>query len=102
MHNGLPVYKFAKEEDLGTESRVGIPVRGIREIQKLVDSTAKNALETDEYWYSDDLHMSVAAEHKFPNGESLTVTVTQITRGEPDSGLFEIPANYRQLDKPEE
>ncbi len=102
MHNGLPVYKFAKQEDLGAQSMVGIPVHGIRETQKLVDNTGKDVFETDEYWYSDDLRMSVAAEHKFPNGESLTVTVTQITRAEPDSGLFEIPANYRRLDRPEE
>jgi hypothetical protein len=101
MHNGLPVYKSAKEEDLGTESLVGMPVHGIRETQKVVDSTGKNGFETDEYWYSDDLRMSVVAEHKSPNGDSLTVAVTQITRAEPDSSLFEIPANYRQLDRPE-
>jgi hypothetical protein len=102
MHNGLPVYKFSKEEELGTQSMLGMPVHGIRETQELVDSTGKNTFGTDEYWYSDDLRMSLVAEHKFSNGGSLTVTVTQITRAEPDPALFEIPANYRQLDRPEE
>jgi hypothetical protein len=101
MHNGLPVYKFSKEEELGTQSMLGIPVHGIRETQKLVDSTGKNAFGTDEYWYSDDLRTSLFAEHKFPNGGRLTVTVTQITRAEPDPVLFETPANYRQVDRPE-
>lgn len=102
MHNGLPVYKFSKEEDLGTQSMLDMPVHGIRETQKLVDSAGKNIFGTDEYWYSDDLHMSLVAEHKSPNGDRLTVTVTQITRTEPDPALFEVPANYRQLDRPEE
>jgi hypothetical protein len=102
MLSGLPVYKFSKEEELGTQSMLGMPVHGIRETQTLVDSTGKNTFGTDEYWYSDDLRLSLVAEHKSPNGGSLTVTVTQITRAEPDPALFEIPANYRQLDRPEE
>jgi hypothetical protein len=102
MHNGLPVYKFSKKEELGIQSMLGMPVHGIRETQELVNSAGKNAIGTDEYWYSDDLRMSLVAEHKFSNGGSLTVTVTQITRAEPDPALFEIPANYRQLDRPEE
>jgi hypothetical protein len=102
MHNGLPVYKFSKEEELGTQSMLNMPVHGIRETQELENSTGKNTIGTDEYWYSDDLRMSLVAEHKFPNGGSLSVTVTQITRAEPDPALFEIPANYRQLDRPEE
>jgi hypothetical protein len=102
MHHGLPVYKFSKEEELGTQSMLGMRVHGIRETQKLVDSTGKNTFGTDEYWYSDDLRMSLFAEHKFPNGGSLAVTVTQITRAEPDPALLEIPAKYRQLESPEE
>jgi hypothetical protein len=62
----------------------------------------ENLFGTDEYWYSDDLHMSLVADRKSPNGDRLTVTVTQITRAEPDPALFGIPANYRQLDSPEE
>lgn len=44
MHNGLPVYKFSKEEELGTQSMLGMPVHGIRETQKLVDSSGKMLL----------------------------------------------------------
>jgi hypothetical protein len=102
MHNGLPLYKFSQEEDLGTQSMLGMPVHGIREIQKLVDSTGKNVFGSDEYWYSDDLRVSLFAEHKSPNGSDLKVTVTQLTRAEPDPALFEIPANYKQLERPEE
>jgi hypothetical protein len=102
MNNGLPVYKFSKEEELGIQNMLGMPVHGIRETQELVNSAGKEAIGTDEYWYSDDLRMSLVAEHKFPNGGSLTVTVTQIARTEPDPALFGIPANYRRLDRPEE
>lgn len=98
--NGLPVYASAKEEDLGTQTMEDIPVHGIRETQATKDSAGKSTIETDEYWYSDDLRMNLVARHNAPGKTSLTVTVTQITRTEPDAALFEVPAGYQRKDTP--
>jgi hypothetical protein len=102
MHNGLPVYSFAKEEELGIQTMEGMPVHGIRETQTVADGTGKSTFVTDEYWYSDELRMSLVAKHNTPGGGSVLVRVTGITRTEPDPIIFEIPREYRQLDKPEE
>ncbi len=98
--NGLPVYKSAKEEDLGTQIMEGMPVHGIRETQTVKDSSGKSTVVTDEYWYSDDLRMNLVAKHSEPRKVTSTVTVTQVTRAEPDAALFEIPAGYRRNDTP--
>jgi hypothetical protein len=102
MHDGLPIYRFAKEEDLGTQTMEDLPVHGIRETQTVVDGTGKSIAVTDEYWYSDDLRMSLAAKDNIPDGGSVTVTVTKLTETEPDPAIFEIPAGYKQRDKPED
>jgi hypothetical protein len=102
MHNGLPVYRYSKEQDLGMRTMQDLSVHGIRETQTVADDKGKNIDVTDEYWYSDDLRMSLFAKCNIPGGTTLTVTVTQITRTEPDRTLFEIPSGYRQREKPEE
>jgi hypothetical protein len=77
-----------------------MPVHGIRETQAIKDSAGKSTVETDEYWYSDDLRMNLVARHNEPGRTSLTVTVTQVTRTEPDAALFEVPAGYQRKDTP--
>jgi hypothetical protein len=102
MHNGLPVYHYSREQDLGVRTMQDLSVHGIRETETVADDKGKTMDATDEYWYSDDLRMSLLAMCNLPGGGSVTVTVTQITRTEPDPKLFEIPSAYRQIDKPEE
>jgi hypothetical protein len=98
--DGLPVSRSAKEEDLGTQTIDGMPVRGVRETKEVVDETGKWMVETGEYWYSDDLHMNLVAKLNQPGKVSLTVTVTQITRAEPDATIFEIPSDYKRNETP--
>jgi hypothetical protein len=94
------VYNSAKEEDLGTQTIDGMPVRGVRETQEVVDESGKRMVKTDEYWYSDDLHMNLVAKHNEPGKVSLTVMVTQVTRTEPDAAIFEIPSDYKRNPTP--
>jgi hypothetical protein len=101
MHNGLPVYHHSREQDLGMRTMQDISVHGILETETMVDDKGKTIDATAEYWYSDDLRMSLLAKCNIPGG-TVTVTVTQITRTEPDRTLFEIPSGYRQREKPEE
>jgi hypothetical protein len=49
----------------------------------------------DEYWYSDDLHMNVMVKHSDPRKGSVTMTLTQASRTDPDPTLFEIPDGYK-------
>jgi hypothetical protein len=97
--DGLPQNEFTKEEDLGIHDIEGLAVRGVREIQTVPadnKGTGKEIAITDEYWYSEDLRIYVMIKHSDPRKGTTTMTLTQITRAEPDPALFEIPHDYKQ------
>jgi hypothetical protein len=94
---GIPENQFTKHEDLGVQELEGLPVRGVRETQSIPEENRASGGETviaDEYWYSEDLRINVIIKHSDPRTGSVTMTVTQIARTEPDPGLFEIPDGY--------
>jgi hypothetical protein len=94
---GVPQNEFAKEEDLGSQEIEGVLARGVRETQIVPaggDETGKEITITDEYWYSDELRINVVIKHSDPRSGTTTLTVTHITRGEPDPALFEMPGGY--------
>jgi len=96
--NGLPQNEFTKEEDLGIHELEGLPVHGIRESQIIPDEqsgTGKEIVVADEYWYSEDLRINLMIRHSDPRTGTVTMTVTQVTRTEPDSAFFEIPDGYK-------
>ncbi|HEX4786422.1 MAG TPA: hypothetical protein VH350_18930 [Candidatus Sulfotelmatobacter sp.] len=71
----------------------------LREIQTVpteASSRSKDIVVTDEYWYSDDLRINMVITHNDPRTGSVTMTVTQVTRTEPDAALFEIPEGYKR------
>jgi hypothetical protein len=94
----LPGNEFTKQEDLGVHDMEGLPAHGVREIQTVpaANSGGKEILITDEYWYSDDLRINLMIRHSDPRTGTVTLTVTQIARREPDPGLFEIPESYKR------
>ena len=93
----LPPNEFTKEEDLGMREMEGGPVHGVREIQTIpAENGGKEIVVTDEYWYSDDLRINLEIVHNDPRTGSVTMTVTQVTRSEPDATLFEIPDGYKR------
>jgi hypothetical protein len=96
--NSLPVNQFTKEEDLGTQTMEGVSVHGVRETQLVPTAqggSGKEVTITDEYWYSDDLRLNMVTKHNDPRTGSVSMTVTQVTRTEPDAAIFEIPSGYR-------
>ena len=98
--NSVPLNQFTKQEDLGTHSIDGVSAHGVREIQTIPaanGNTGNEIVLTDEYWYSDDLHMNVVVKHDDPRTGSVTMTLTQVTRTEPDPSLFQIPDGYQPL-----
>jgi hypothetical protein len=93
---GVPQNDFSKEEDLGSQEIEGVQAHGVRETQIIPaeDETGKEITVTDEYWYSDELRINVVMKHSDPRTGTTTLTVTHITRGEPDPALLEIPEGY--------
>jgi hypothetical protein len=98
--NSIPLNQFTKLEDLGTRSIDGVSAHGVREIQNLPAAwgQAGTAVKlTDEYWYSADLHMNIVVKHDDPRTGTVTMTLIQVTRGDPDPSLFRIPDDYKPM-----
>jgi hypothetical protein len=98
LGNSAPLNQFTREEDLGTQTVEGVSAHGVRETQTIPaanSGTGNEILLRDEYWYSDELHINVMVKHNDPRTGSVTMTLTQVTRTEPDPALFQIPAGYR-------
>lgn len=96
--NSIPLNQFTKLEDLGTRNIDGISAHGVREIQNLPAAwgqAGSAVVLTDEYWYSADLHMNIVVKHDDPRTGSVTMTLIQVTRGDPDPSLFRIPDDYK-------
>lgn len=90
-----------KLEDLGTNDLDGVEVHGYRRAITLnikASGTNQPVVITDEYWYSDELHLNMLAKHSDPRTGELTVAVTQLNRNEPSADLFEVPTNYKIVD----
>lgn len=88
-------------EDLGTSQLDGLQTRGIRTTHTVagqLSGTGKPVEVTDEYWYSDDLHMTVMIRHNDPRTGVQTVALTKITRQEPTPDWFQVPDGYKVVD----
>ncbi|MGA7219633.1 MAG: hypothetical protein WBX38_15040 [Candidatus Sulfotelmatobacter sp.] len=94
---GAAQNEFAKEEDLGVRDMEGVQVRGVRQKQTIPaesSETGKEIVITDEHWYSEDLRINMLVKHSDPRTGTVTMTVTQVRRTEPDAAFFEVPAGY--------
>lgn len=90
--------EFVKEDDLGMRDVEGIEAHGIRQTQTLPgDADGKTIEVVDEYWYSADLRINLFIKHSDPRTGTKTMTVSHITRTEPDPALFEVPEGYKQI-----
>jgi hypothetical protein len=90
---------YIKEEDLGTKRMEGVDVHGIRDTQTILAEAngGKEVTVVDEYWNSEDLRLNMLAIHKDPRSGEQSAAVTQLSRGEPDPAIFEIPAGYKVI-----
>jgi hypothetical protein len=97
----IPSRPNAQFEDLGTNTLDGIVAHGYRRTVTLnakTSGTGEPITITDEYWYSEELHLNLLASHADPRTGKLTVTVTHINRDEPSADLFQIPSGYKLVD----
>jgi hypothetical protein len=92
-----PKSQFEHGEDLGVQDLQGLPVHHVREMDPGKNSAEKKVV-TREYWYSDDLRMNLASKLDDPQAVIQTMTVTQLTRKEPDAAIYKIPPGYRRVE----
>jgi hypothetical protein len=97
-----PLGPDMKEEDLGSNVIDGIAVRGVLQTKVVAapaSTTGKTITIQDQYWYSEELHLNMLIKHDDPRTGSQIVSVTRMTRTEPDPKLFEVPAGYKVVDE---
>ncbi len=90
------------EEDLGTQTMNDVQVRGTRRthiIPSKASGTGQEVVVVDEFWYSDELRLNLKQVHNDPRTGEQTVTITKISRTEPDPSIFEIPSDYKIVDE---
>ncbi len=93
---------LVQEEDLGSEIMENVTVHGTRKsttIPGQFSGTGKPIVVTDEYWYSEDLHLNMLVIHNDPRTGEQKVAVTNVIRAEPDETIFQVPASYKVVDE---
>ena len=101
-----PLYKVSskyetKTENLGTQNVEGVQAEGTRSTTTIPAGAVGNERPIEivyERWYSNDLKMIVVSKHNDPRVGEQTYRLTNIRRGEPDSGLFSPPADYKLIE----
>lgn len=86
-----------KKEDLGTQSIAGVNAQGTRYTRTIPAGQIGNAQPitvVSEYWYSNDLQMTVMSKRSDPRFGETTYTLTNIQRSEPGAALFVVPSDY--------
>jgi len=92
-----PQNAFTHDEDLGVQEMQGLAAHGVRHTQTIPAGSGgsdKDIVVTDEYWYSEDLRINLVLKHNDPRTGSVILTVTQVSRADPNSSLFQIPDGY--------
>ncbi len=89
--------RFLARESLGSQMIQGIYTNGTRETTTVnpgVLGNDKPLVSTREFWYSDELETNLSVTRIDPRNGKQTIWISNISRGEPDSHLFEIPIGY--------
>lgn len=84
-------------EDLGVQNIAGVNARGNRETTTIPAEAIGNEMPiviTSERWFSPDLQIEVKSVRNDPRMGETTYLLTNINRTEPDSSLFQVPADY--------
>lgn len=90
-----------KKESLGSQTIEGVTVEGSRSTLTIPAGEIGNTLPievVDETWYSPELQTTVMTKHRDPRSGEMTYRLTNLSRGEPDRSLFEVPADYTVSD----
>jgi len=83
------------KEDLREQVMEGVMAKGTRTTTVIPAAAIGNEQPitvTSEEWFSPELKVLVMTKHADPRSGETTYRLTDITRGEPDASLFELPA----------
>lgn len=86
------------KEDLGTKTVNGLQVEGVRVTRTIAAGAIGNDKPIEvvtERWYSPDLQIAVMTTHSDPMMGTVTTRLTNVTRGDPDASLFQVPSDYK-------
>ena len=89
-------------EDLGHRNIAGMDTVGTRETTTTNAGVMGNdqpLTSTSEYWHSDQLGINLLSVRSSPFFGKQTFTITEITPGEPDAQLFQLPSGYKVSDQ---
>lgn len=89
------------EENLGKQSLSGLETVGTRETTVIPTGAIGNnspVLVKQEFWYSPQLGVNLVSRRQDPRFGTQNFEVTDVTLGEPEAKLFEVPSGSRILD----
>jgi hypothetical protein len=92
-----------KSESLGTQVIEGVEAEGTRTRTVIPAGEIGNEREIEivsERWYSPELQVVVSSRHSDPRLGETSYRLQNISRGEPDKALFEVPAGFKVSDTP--
>jgi hypothetical protein len=91
------------ETSLGTQQIEGVQAQGTRTTETIPAGKIGNEkpiVITTERWYSPDLQVDVLVKHNDPRIGEVVYQLTNISREDPDSSLFQVPADYTVQEGP--
>ena len=91
-----------KREPLGTQTMEGLTVEGTRVTTTFPEGVMGNDrpfTTTSETWISHDLQLTILSRTSDPRNGETTMKLTNISQGEPDISLFQVPADYTITDQ---
>jgi hypothetical protein len=89
-------------EDLGIRSILGFDTVGVRETSVTNAGVLGNdqpLTSLTEFWHSQHLGLNLLSMRSSPFFGKQTFTITELTAGEPDANLFQIPDGYKVNDQ---
>lgn len=84
-------------ESLGQQMIEGLTTNGTRVAVSNVSGprgSSRLAVSQTEYWYSPDLQVDLSVTRSDPQSGVVTLNLTNIVRGEPDSTMLAIPSGF--------
>lgn len=91
-----------QKQSLGTRVIEGVSAEGTRSTVTIPAGEIGNVRPidiVDESWYSSELQVPVMTSHHDPRSGDTIYRLTNINRNEPARSLFEVPADYRIVDR---
>jgi hypothetical protein len=88
-------------EDLGTQNIAGVETIGRRQTTTIEAGVVGNdqpLTAVREYWHSQELGLNLLSVLSGPMIGKQTFSITELTPGEPDAQLFQVPAGYKITD----